>query len=108
MSNILITLKKRLVWVFLDIEEIRDKHNDTGLKEGGGIEMSTTVLFHIHDCTFSFAFEDLPNAWTTCVPLAINVAPRYLFSSLNEVSPIKSISFATPINLGLAPSLGLW
>jgi hypothetical protein len=26
------------------IEEIRDKDNETGLKEGGGIEMSTTVL----------------------------------------------------------------
>jgi len=26
------------------IEEIRDKDNGTGLKEGGGIEMSTTVL----------------------------------------------------------------
>ena len=26
------------------IEEIRDKDNGTGLKEGGGIEMLTTVL----------------------------------------------------------------
>jgi len=26
------------------IEEIREKANETGLKEGGGIEMSTTVL----------------------------------------------------------------
>ena len=26
------------------IEEIRDDDNETGLKEGGGIEMSTTVL----------------------------------------------------------------
>ena len=26
------------------IEEIRDKNNATGLKEGGGIEISTTVL----------------------------------------------------------------
>ena len=42
------------------IEEIRDKDNETGLKEGGGIEMSTTVqgggiemsnysAFHIRD-----------------------------------------------------------
>jgi len=30
--------------VFLDIEEIRDKDNATGLKEGGGMKMSTTVL----------------------------------------------------------------
>ena len=40
MSNIFIWVKKRLVWVVLDIEEIRDKDNETGLKEGGGIEMS--------------------------------------------------------------------
>ena len=26
------------------IEEIRDKYNERGLKEGGGIEMATTVL----------------------------------------------------------------
>ena len=39
-----IGLKKRLVWGVLDIEEIRDKANETGLKEGGGIEMLTTVL----------------------------------------------------------------
>ena len=26
------------------IEEIRDKDNETGLQEGGGIEISTTVL----------------------------------------------------------------
>ena len=42
---IFIGLKKRIVWVFLDIEEIHDKDNETGLKEGGRIEMSTTV-FH--------------------------------------------------------------
>ena len=29
--------------------EKRDKNNKTGLKEGRGIEMSTTVLFHIRD-----------------------------------------------------------
>ena len=39
----LITLKKDLFGCFR-IEEIRDKDNETGLKEGGGIEMSTTVL----------------------------------------------------------------
>ena len=36
--------KKRLVLGVLDIEEIRDKANEIGLKKGGGIEMSTTVL----------------------------------------------------------------
>ena len=42
MSNILIGLKKTCLGV-LDRGE-RDKGNKTGLKEGGGIEMSTTVL----------------------------------------------------------------
>ena len=31
---ILIGLKKDFVWVILDIEEIRDKDNETGLKRG--------------------------------------------------------------------------
>ena len=34
---------KRLVWVFYNRGE-RDKDNRTGLKEGGGIEILTTVL----------------------------------------------------------------
>ena len=37
------TLKKDLFGCF-KIKKIRDKDNATGLKEGGGIEMSTTVL----------------------------------------------------------------
>ena len=36
-------VKKKLVWVFLDRGEQVDA-NETGLKKGGGIEMSTTVL----------------------------------------------------------------
>ena len=36
-------VKKDLFGCFR-IEEIRDKNNETGLKEGGRIEMSTTVL----------------------------------------------------------------
>ena len=43
MLNIFIWVKKDLFGCFR-IEEIRDKDNETGLKEGGGIEMSTTVL----------------------------------------------------------------
>jgi len=43
MSNIFIGLKKNLFGCFR-IEEIRDQDNETGLKEGGGIEMATTVL----------------------------------------------------------------
>ena len=36
-------IKKDLFWVFQN-EEKRGDNNETGLKEGGGIEMSTTVL----------------------------------------------------------------
>ena len=47
MSNIyFIGLKKRTCLGVLDIEEIRDKNNETGLKEGERIEMSTTVLHY--------------------------------------------------------------
>jgi hypothetical protein len=41
----LYTLKKELFGYF-KIEEIRDKDNETGLKEGGGIEMSIYSAFH--------------------------------------------------------------
>jgi hypothetical protein len=44
MSNIYLLVKKRLVLGVFRIEEIRDKVNETGLKEGGVTEMSTTVL----------------------------------------------------------------
>ena len=47
MSNIFIGLKKTCLGV-LDSGD-RDKDNETGLKEGGGIEMSTTDAFHIRD-----------------------------------------------------------
>ena len=43
MSNIFIGLKKDLFGC-VRIEEIRDKDNETGLKEEGGIQISTTVL----------------------------------------------------------------
>ena len=43
MSNILIGLKKDLCLGVLERGE-RDKDNETSLQEGGGIEMSTTVL----------------------------------------------------------------
>ena len=44
MSKYIYWVKKRLVWGDLEYEEIRDNGNETGLKEGGGIKMSTTVL----------------------------------------------------------------
>ena len=43
MSNIFIWVKKDLFGCFYNRGD-RDKDNETGLKEGGGIEMSTTVL----------------------------------------------------------------
>ena len=39
------------------IEEIRDNDNGTGLKEGGVIKMSTTVLSIYAMHTLSFTFE---------------------------------------------------
>ena len=50
-----IGLKKDLFGVILEIEEIRDKDNATGLNKGGAIEMSIYSAFHIRDCTLSFA-----------------------------------------------------
>ena len=44
MSNIFYWVKKDLFGCFR-IEEIRDKDNETGLKEGGGIEMSNYSAF---------------------------------------------------------------
>ena len=46
MSNIFYWVKKDLFGCFR-IEEIRDNNNETGLKEGGGIEMS------IYSATFT-------------------------------------------------------
>ena len=46
-------VKKDLFGCFR-IEEIVTKDNETGLKEEGGIEMSTTVLPYTR-CTLSFA-----------------------------------------------------
>ena len=43
MSKYIYWVKKDLFGCFR-IEEIRDKNNATGLKEGGVIKMSTTVL----------------------------------------------------------------
>ena len=45
---IFITLKKDLFGCFR-IEEIRDKDNEIGLKEGGVIEMSNYSAIHIRD-----------------------------------------------------------
>ena len=52
MSNIFIGLKKTCLSI-LETGE-RDKENETDLKEGGVIEMSTTVAFPYTRCTLSF------------------------------------------------------
>ena len=51
MSNIFIGLKMTCLGV-LDRGD-RDKNNEIGLKEGGGIEMSTTVLHYAMHALFA-------------------------------------------------------
>ena len=55
MSKYIYWVKKRLVWVFLDRGE-RGDANETGLKEGEGIEMSNYSAFHIRDAHALFRF----------------------------------------------------
>ena len=57
MSNIFIGLKKTCLGVLERGD--RDKANETSLKEGGGIEMSTTVL-SIYAMLALFALKYLP------------------------------------------------
>ena len=52
MSNIFIGLKKTCLGVLERGE--REKDNETGLKKGGGIEMSTTVLPLRDACSLRF------------------------------------------------------
>ena len=54
-----IGLKKDLFGC-LRIEEIRDKDTETGLKEGGGIEMSIYSAFHIRDARSLSLLNYLP------------------------------------------------
>ena len=51
MSNIFVGLKKACK-IYKRIKQ--DNDNETCLKEGGGIEMSTTVLFYIRDARFEY------------------------------------------------------
>ena len=54
-QNICIYVKKILDWVIFRKEP--DKESETGLKKEEGIQILTTVLFHIRNCTLSlFAF----------------------------------------------------
>ena len=65
MSNIFIALKKDLFGCFR-IEEIRDKDNETGLKDGGVIEIKTTSIYTMH-APFTFVLY-LPNFFETLPP----------------------------------------
>ena len=67
MSNIFIGLKMTCLGV-LDRED-RDKGNETGFKEGGGIEMSTTVL-SIYAMHALFRFE-LLTIHCCCIVLVV-------------------------------------
>ena len=59
MSNIyFIGLKIDLFGCFI-IEEIHDKTNETGLKEGRGVEMSIYSAFHIRDASLSLSLFEL-------------------------------------------------
>ena len=59
MSNIFIGLKKDLFRCF-KIEEIRDNGNETGLKEGGGIEIENLQVLSIYAMhALSLSFFDL-------------------------------------------------
>ena len=49
MSKYIYWVKKKDLFGCFKIEDIRDKANETGLKEGGGIEMSIYSAFHIRD-----------------------------------------------------------
>ena len=69
--------------MILDIEEIRDKNNETGLKEGRGIEMSNYSAFHIRDCTLSFAICILI---TLCVGSCQNNA--YVLNGIDAVQNV--------------------
>ena len=57
MSNIFYWVKKKTCLGCFRIEEIRNKDNKTGLKEGGVIEMSTTVLsIYVMHALFRFEY----------------------------------------------------
>ena len=60
------------------IEEIRDKDNETGLKEGGVIEMSIYSAFHIRDAR-SLSLKILTFCITTMVETVAETEQTHLF-----------------------------
>ena len=73
MSNIFIGLKKTCLGVLERAE--RDKYNETGLKEGEGIEMSTTVLHS----RAALSLKYLPISWFR-IMLILDVFYRFTSS----------------------------
>ena len=91
MLNIFIGLKKDLFGCFR-IEEIRDNNNETGLKEGGGIEMSIysasiyAMLALLRFCIYlpfkhmgkSFDTITCQCMWTNIFPVAVEIFVLFL------------------------------
>ena len=91
MSNIFYWVKKDLFGCFR-IEEIRDKDNETGLKEEGVIEMSIYSAFHIRDCTRSLRLNTYR--------LVINVHSRQASLTFTPFQQCcKSLAFAIRDNV---------
>ena len=116
MSKYIYWVKKKDLFGCFRIEDIRDKDNETVLKEGGGIEMLTTVLpFALHSLYLpnTFCIEELPviasicffaSAMTSKVPFASAWARRLLPSkrraSANKLSNsllVTKASFDMPL-----------
>ena len=80
------------------IEEIRDQDNETGLKEGGGIEMSIYSAFHIRDDALAlFRLKYLPITFLCRVLDPAKVRSR--------TSPVSQQSGRKPeiVNFSLRP-----
>ena len=65
----------------------RDKDNETSLKEGGGIEMSTTVL-HIRDASLSSLCIYSPMQRTHQIPF-IFVVVIVVYKMINHIKIVK-------------------
>ena len=72
MSKYMYWVKKDLFGCFR-IEEIRDKNNETGLKEGGEIENVNYSAFHIRDA-LSLALNTYLNVDVCVYEIVVNTA----------------------------------
>ena len=90
MSNIFIGLKKTCLGVLERGE--RDNYNETGLKEGGGIEMSTTVLHYAMHALLRFVFTYPPNKPIIIVGMKI-IMFKLNFVLTANIIPLSSFIF---------------